>query len=63
MHAEYRAPAPLSDAFHVYGLLWTPTGIKTYVDSPDNVVLNVPMNTQDMYARGGWDRATTANPW
>ena len=31
-----------NDEFHIFGLEWTDTFIKTYIDTPDNVVLNVP---------------------
>lgn len=40
-HAEYKHTESLGDAFHTYGLLWTADRIMTYIDSEDNVVLDV----------------------
>jgi len=36
----YTHPTSLADDFHTYGLIWTETGIKTYIDDETNVVLD-----------------------
>ncbi|KAJ3333561.1 hypothetical protein HDU91_002895, partial [Kappamyces sp. JEL0680] len=45
-HKSYTLPngQSFSDDFHTFGLIWDETGLTTYVDSPSNVVLNVPFN-------------------
>jgi hypothetical protein len=70
LHKEYAFPGPgdLSSDFHTYGLRWTPLGITTYFDTPDNVVLRAEWGdagtTFGRGAAGGyWDAATTSNPW
>ena len=49
-----------SDGFHIWGLEWTPRGIKTYIDTPDNVILNVPLGDFNAYQKGGFN---SYNPW
>ncbi|KAJ3003955.1 hypothetical protein HKX48_001492 [Thoreauomyces humboldtii] len=62
-HAVHALPngESLADAFHTYGLEWTPAGIKTYLDSPDNVVLDVPF-TESFWSKGGLP-ASINDPW
>lgn len=57
-HAEYTGP-DLSADFHLYGLEWTATGIKTTIDG--QTVLNFPFD-QDMFTKGGFPQ-TLDNPW
>ena len=38
---QYTHDESLADDFHIYGLLWTKDRITTYIDTPDNVVLDV----------------------
>lgn len=58
---EYKSPkGDLSDDFHTYGLEWTKDSIKTYIDDPSNVILNVPL--QDFFEKGNYP-AGTDNPW
>jgi len=62
-HASYSAPSgDLSTDFHTYGLLWTKTGITTYID--DTVVLDLPVN-ESFWERGNFDATVpgSANPW
>lgn len=42
-HAEYKHPESLGNSMHVYGLLWTPERLITYIDDESNVVLDVDM--------------------
>jgi beta-glucanase (GH16 family) len=58
---EYKNPRGLlSDDFHTYGLEWTSESIKTYIDDPSNVVLEVPL--KDFFQRANYPPGT-ANPW
>jgi beta-glucanase (GH16 family) len=59
-HADYKHTESLGDAFHIYGLLWTPDRIMTYIDSEDNVVLDVDTSSQSFWEKGGF---TIDNPW
>lgn len=60
-HATYTIPTgDLSQGFHTYGLFWNQTVIQTYIDNPNNVVLNVPIN-ETFFQRGGWSGVN--NPW
>jgi beta-glucanase (GH16 family) len=53
-HADYKHPSSLADEMHVYGLLWTPERLQTYIDTPDNIVLDVNMSDSDFFTKGGW---------
>jgi len=57
---QYVHHESLADAMHVYGLIWTEDRLTTYIDSPENVVLDVDMSTQSFWEKGGW---TGFNPW
>jgi hypothetical protein len=61
-HGEYTHTEALSNAYHVYGLLWTPDRLITYIDTEDNVVLDVDMKTQSMWEKGGFN-PNLDNPW
>jgi beta-glucanase (GH16 family) len=64
--ATYVLPSgTLADAFHTYGMVWSPAGIYTYIDDDSNRVLDVPFNaSSSFWARGGWDaNPALANPW
>ncbi len=53
-----------SNDFHIFGLLWTSSYIRTYIDAPENVVLSVDTETQSFWSRGGWDMIDGwENPW
>lgn len=61
-HKEYTLPSgDFSTDFHVFGLIWNTTNIITYLDTPDNIVLNVPIN-KGFFDKGGWS-PSTFNPW
>ncbi|KAI8916967.1 putative glucan binding protein [Powellomyces hirtus] len=62
-HKEYKLPGgkTFADDFHTFGMEWTPEGIKTYVDDPANVVLDVPF-TQTFWDKGGFP-TSMKNPW
>jgi hypothetical protein len=58
---DFKLPkGALSDDFHVYGMEWTKDYIKTYIDDPTNVVLQVPL--EDFFQKGNYP-AGTHNPW
>mmetsp|Transcript_24109 Transcript_24109/g.33807 ORF Transcript_24109/g.33807 Transcript_24109/m.33807 type:complete len:359 (+) Transcript_24109:136-1212(+) len=62
-HEEYTLPSgDFCDDFHVFGLEWTDTYLLTYLDSPDNIILNVKIN-ESFWERGGWDNTNYNNPW
>lgn len=55
-----------SEQFHVFGLEWTEDYMKTYVDTPDNVILNVSFasEAENLWTRGGFDKMDGLNnPW
>ncbi len=52
-----------SQDFHVFGLTWTDSYIKTYLDTEDNVVLSVDTSGQSFWSRGSWEGSTWDNPW
>jgi hypothetical protein len=60
-HKTYKHPTSLADDFHTYGLLWTEDRILTYIDTEDNVVLDVDTKTTSFWQRGGF--AHQDNPW
>ena len=65
LHKIYTHSESLHDKFHIYGLKWTPLGIKTYIDDPSNVVLDVPF-TMTMFERGTTNNyfpSNIDNPW
>eukprot|EP00475_Leptophrys_vorax_P045444 TRINITY_DN941_c0_g2_i5.p1 TRINITY_DN941_c0_g2~~TRINITY_DN941_c0_g2_i5.p1 ORF type:complete len:363 (-),score=111.87 TRINITY_DN941_c0_g2_i5:48-1136(-) len=64
-HATYSLSEgkTFNDDFHVFGLIWTNTSIKTYLDDPSNVVLNVDLSNGTLWEKGGWDKTNLHNPW
>ena len=60
-HADYIQEESLADAMHIYGLLWTPERLPTYLDTPDNIVLDVDMTDTDFFTKGEWQGQD--NPW
>lgn len=49
--------------YHVYGLVKTNHTIFTYLDSPDNKIMEIKVG-DGFWKRGGWDqRQGLANPW
>lgn len=59
-HEEYKHSESLGNGFHTYGLLWTEERLITYIDSEDNVVLDVDMSQQSFWEKGGF---SGNNPW
>ena len=41
--------------------MWTKDRLYTYIDSEDNIVLDVDMSDSDFFTKGGW--ANQENPW
>ncbi|KAJ3388598.1 hypothetical protein HDU92_001416 [Lobulomyces angularis] len=62
-HSNYTLPngKTFADDFHTFGLEWTPEYIKTYIDDPSNVVLNVPLSDFNAFKKGGFSNVN--NPW
>ena len=60
-HKDYKNPKSLGEDFHVYGLQWTADRIFTYLDTPSNVVLDVPITT-DFWTKGEFP-SSMQNPW
>eukprot|EP00354_Favella_ehrenbergii_P003095 CAMPEP_0170456332 /NCGR_PEP_ID=MMETSP0123-20130129/4005_1 /TAXON_ID=182087 /ORGANISM="Favella ehrenbergii, Strain Fehren 1" /LENGTH=326 /DNA_ID=CAMNT_0010719781 /DNA_START=48 /DNA_END=1028 /DNA_ORIENTATION=+ len=60
-HVEHTHTESLANEFHTYGLLWTKDRIQTYLDTPDNIILDVDTSTQSFWDLGGW--ANRDNPW
>jgi hypothetical protein len=50
----------LSNDFHTYGFVWTNESFISYIDSPANVIANVPLI--NLYAKGNFD-SSLVNPW
>lgn len=62
--AEYTHSESLGDGMHTYGLLWTPYGLKTYIDHESNVVLEVDFEEESFWERGGFTTTNDQNnPW
>ena len=59
--AQYSNGESLADDFHIYGLIWTADRIMTYLDTEDNVVLDVDTSTQSFWEKGEWENRD--NPW
>jgi len=59
-HAEYKHTESLSNDMHVYGLLWTPERLITYIDDESNVVLDVDMSSESFWEKGGF---SGLSPW
>lgn len=51
-HAIYNHPSKLSEDFHTYGLYWTAERLYTYIDDPDNIVLDVDLTSTDFWEFG-----------
>jgi len=61
-HAVHHHDALLSDDFHVYGLHWTEERLYTYIDTPDNIVLDLDLTQEGFYERGNF-ADSYENPW
>jgi hypothetical protein len=46
----------------VFGLNWTATSLQTYIDDPQNVVLNVDLTSQSFWQLGEFSQ-DLGNPW
>ena len=60
-HSEYKHSESLANGMHVYGLVWTPDRLFTYIDDESNVVLDVDMSTESFWEKGGFSGVD--NPW
>jgi hypothetical protein len=60
---SYTHTSDLSDDFHIYGLMWTDDGLYTYIDTPDNKVLNLDFTSESFWERAGFDAYGFDNPW
>lgn len=61
-HADYKHPESLGNSFHTYGLFWDENGLYTYLDSPDNKVLQVDFTKQSFWEKAQYP-ASFENPW
>jgi len=52
----------LDTDWHIYGLYWDEDRLYTYLDTPDNVVLDVDFSTESFWERGQFP-STLQNPW
>lgn len=43
-HEVYTSETSLADDFHIYGMKWTADRLFTYIDTEDQVVLDVDMS-------------------
>lgn len=50
-------------AFHTFGLVWTPTSFKTYLDTEDNTILNLDLTGTSFWKLGKFDTMKIDNPW
>lgn len=57
---SYQHSHSLADDMHTYGLIWTDKRLYTYIDHPDNIVLDVDMHSQSFAQRGHFENN---NPW
>ena len=58
---EHNNGSSLADEFHTYGLKWTKDRIMTYIDSEDNVIMDIDTSRQSFWDKGNFgDRF---NPW
>jgi len=65
-HADYSLPSgTFNDDFHTFGLYWDDKVLYTYVDNPNNKVLNVDHSTIDYWTRGEYatKQSYYSNPW
>ena len=60
-HAEKKG-VDLTANFHIYGLVWSEKYIGTYLDSPDNKVLDFTIN-ESFWQLGGWPSPPWNNSW
>jgi hypothetical protein len=47
---------------HTYGLLWTKDRIQTYIDSPENIVLDYDFTDKTLWEKGAFPEEMN-NPW
>jgi beta-glucanase (GH16 family) len=61
-HGVYHHPnGRLSDEFHTYGLYWSEDRLYTYIDSPDNIVMDVDLD--ELFYEKGEFSDNFQNPW
>jgi hypothetical protein len=51
---DYHHSSKLSDEFHTYGLYWSKEKLYTYLDDPDNVVLEVDLENTNFWELGNF---------
>lgn len=61
-HAVYQHPSKLSDDFHTYGLYWSQDRLYTYIDDPDNVVLDIDLAAERFFDKGKFT-SNYEDPW
>jgi len=62
-HGEYSLQSgDFVDAFHIFGLVWSPEGIYTYIDDEANKIMDVKFD-QPFWKKGGWSKTDMTNPW
>jgi len=62
-HDLYTLPkGDFSQEFHTFGFVWTNESMYTYLDTEDQVVLNISI-TKSFWERGGWNETGYNNPW
>ena len=60
-HAEKKG-VDLTADFHTYGLVWNASYMGTYLDTPDNKVLEINIS-KSFWDLGGWPTPPWNNPW
>ncbi|CEP03396.1 hypothetical protein PBRA_003156 [Plasmodiophora brassicae] len=64
-HGSYTLPkGTYADDFHLFVMEWSESRLTTYVDTPDNIMLDVHWNKTGHWEFGGWDDdPRMKNPW
>src|SRR5260370_2421805 len=58
---HFNSTVPFADAFHIYGLIWSPFQIQFYVDDPSNIYAT--MTPADVMGVGTNGAASTLGQW
>ena len=53
---DYTHTESLGNEMHVYGLYWSPDRIYTYIDTEDNIVLDVDMSEKSFWERANFEK-------
>jgi len=64
-HAEHcLTTGDLHEDFHIYGLYWSETEMYSYIDTPENKVLDLNYADKSFWDIGGFDQiGDISNPW